>query len=66
MYVQDTIRKTRCLTLDYGQLTKELDDGTKNIFVPALLTEPELCIGSVGVAVYQVPAACTCSPGPPC
>jgi len=51
---QEIIRKTLCLTLDYGLLVKELDEATKSIFLPALLSEPELSIGSVGVAAYQV------------
>lgn len=44
----------RGLTLDYSLLVKELDEKTKSIFMPALLGEPELCIGSVGVAVFEV------------
>jgi len=51
---KEIIRKTLCLTLDYGLLVKELDEATKSIFLPALLSEPELSIGSVGVAAYQV------------
>jgi hypothetical protein len=50
----------RSLTLDYSLLVKELDEKIKNIFMPALLGEPELCIGSVGVAVFEV-----CAPSPP-